>query len=146
MRRLSFFVLLGPALAALTFMVLMFRELAKESPWGLLESVVSIFLVFYLLGVVPMLALAGADELMARKSAGRLVRAVVCAAIAYGIAVVVFYFFTQFFGAQREFDRYVIAVGFFGLIPAAVCAWLSGGPKEARMRVQKLPPNEMNMV
>jgi hypothetical protein len=124
MRRLSFFVLLGPGLAFLTLLAFLLPLLLTRPFAGIFEFLVAAFLMFYVVELFPLLAIAGVDELMARKLMNRVVRAGVCGVLGFGGAVAGFYFVTRW-GAQSEFAEHAAASGLFGAIPAVVCSWLS---------------------
>jgi hypothetical protein len=130
MRRLLIFVLLGPGLLWLAFGLLVIKP-------GDLAYYGQMVIVFYVAGAIPMLALAGVDELLTRTQAHRIVKAVVCAVIGCAFAAGVFYLLARDFRAQWEFVEDIALLGLFGGIPAAVCSWLSNENKTAGLSEEK---------
>jgi len=130
MRRVLIFVLLGPVLLWLAFGLLVFKP-------GDLAYYGQMVIVFYVAGAIPMLALAGVDELLTRRQAHRIVKAVACAVIGCAFAAGVFYLLARDFRAHWEFFEDIALLGLFGGIPAAVCSWLSGNNKTAGLNEEK---------
>ena len=130
MRRLLIFVLLGPVLLWLGFGLLVLKP-------GDLAYYGQMVIVFYIAGTMPMLALAGIDELLTRYQVHRIVKSVVCAMIGCAFAAGVFYLLAREFRAQWEFLEDIALLGLFGGIPAAMCSWLSGENKTAGLNEDK---------
>jgi len=124
MRRVAFFVALGPFLAWLTFWLLQLPEVVTKPLPDNFGFVFAFLLAAYIGGFVPLLAAAGVDEVLARNNVQRLVRAVACGAVGYAGAVAAFYFAAQ--GAPSEFAKYWFTLGLMGAVSASVCSWLSG--------------------
>jgi hypothetical protein len=131
MRRVSVFVLLGPALAWLTAGVLLTPELFARPSLGALGFYAFALVPFYCLGALPLLALAGADELMARYRTHRIARAVLCGCIGAGAVLLIFYPLARHFGAQQDFADNVFRLALLGGIPPAVCCWRAGAGEAA---------------
>ena len=124
MRRLAFFVLLGPPLAWLAFGLLVIPEVVlKLSDLAIYMMAV---VVFYLVGTFPLLALAGIDEAMSRYQVHRIARAAVCAIIGYAVMIAIAYWLALAFGLHEEFATSALWGGPTGAIPAALCSWLAG--------------------
>src|SRR5215213_8689716 len=122
MRRVSFFVLLGPFLSWLIFFAMLLPKLLTGPRFdGGLQFFFAALLVCYVAAVLPLLAIAGIDHLLSRYHW----RFLVCAVVGFGAAYALFYFGAQAAGAQKDFQEYWFFLGLMGGIPAAVCSWLS---------------------
>ena len=122
MRRVSFFVLLGPFLSWLVFIAMLLPKLLTGPRFdGALPFFFIALLICYVAGVLPLLVIAGIDQLLSRYQW----RVLVCAVVGFGAAYTLFYFGTQAVGAPRDFQDYWFFLGLMGGIPAGVCSWLS---------------------
>ena len=131
MRRVSFFVLLGPFLSWLTFFAMLLPKLLTGPRFdGGLQFFFAALLVCYVAGVFPLLVIAGIDHLLSRYHW----RVLVCAVVGFGAAYALFYFGAQAAGAQKDFQEYGLFLGLMGGIPAAVCSWLSGEKQNGRVK------------
>ena len=124
MRRVAFFVVLGPFLAWLTFWLMHVPEVMSRPLPDDFGFVFAFLLAAYIGGVVPLLAVAGLDELMARNNVQRLARATLCGVIGCAAAIAVFYYVAS--GSPSEFAKYWFTLGLMGAVSAGVCSWLSG--------------------
>ena len=123
MRRVAFFVFLGPFLAWLTFWLLHVPEVISRPLPDDFGFVFAFLLAAYIGGVVPLLAIGGFDELMARNNVQRLARAGLCGVIGCAAAIAVFYYVAL--GAPSEFAKYWVTLGLMGAVSATLCSWLS---------------------
>ena len=122
MRRVSFFVLLGPFLSWLIFIAMLLPKLLTGPRFdGALPFFFIALLICYVAGVLPLLVIAGIDHLMSRYQW----RVLVCAVVGFGVACTLFYFGAQAAGVPRDFQEYWFFLGLMGGIPAGVCSWLS---------------------
>jgi hypothetical protein len=129
MRRVSYFVLLGPLLAWLTLAALLLPE-AIGKPFSLDASTVVVsVLASYFVSVGPLLVLAGVEKLLARRALHRIVRIGACAIAGYGIALAIVLYWAPAFGGRRGFAEYTLWFGLLGAVSAAVCSLLSGDKK-----------------
>jgi hypothetical protein len=124
MRRLSFFILLGPFLSWFIFIAMLLPKLLTGPTFdGAFEFFLIALLVCYVPGVLPLLVIAGIDYLLSRYHWA--IGVLVCAVVGFGAAYALFYFGAQAAGAQKDFQEYGFFLGLMGGIPAAVCSWLS---------------------
>ena len=124
MRRVSFFVLLGPFLSWLIFVAMLLPKLLTGPRFdGASEFFLIALLVCYAPGVLPFFVIAGIDHLLSRYH--WTVGVLVCAVAGFGAAYALFYAGAQAAGAQKDFQQYGFFLGLIGGIPAAACSWLS---------------------
>ena len=122
MRRVSFFVLLGPFLSWLIFFAMLLPKLLTGPRFdGGLQFFIAALVVCYVAGVLPLLVIAGIDHLLSRYHW----RVLVCAVVGFGAATTLFYFGAQAAGVPKDFQEYWFFLGLMGGIPAGVCSWLS---------------------
>ena len=122
MRRVSFFVLLGPFLSWLVFFAMLLPKLLTGPKFdGALQFFFVALVVCYVGGVLPLLVIAGLDHLLSRYHW----RVLDCAVVGFGAAYTLFYFGAQAVGAPRDFQEYWFFLGLMGGIAAGVCSWLS---------------------
>jgi hypothetical protein len=129
-RRFATFILLGPFLVWLTFIILQLPDLIRkpDAPWGFFGMVLVIVMM---IGFVPAFLVACADYAMARKRLSRAVRAAACAVLGYPAAVLGFWIATGQVGLRDSILGDVFSAGLFGVIPAAVCSWVAGRGNKA---------------
>jgi hypothetical protein len=121
MKRLAYFVLLGPFLLCVAFMLIVMPDVLRRDG---LSYYWLLIVPAYILGFIPMLALAGLDHLLSKIHL--MMRALACAAVGCVIALVVFYLAADRLGLQeRDFFDRMIQLGLFGAIPVAVCSLLT---------------------
>jgi hypothetical protein len=121
MRRVSFFILLGPFLSWLIFIAMLSPKLLTGPRFdGGLQFFLIALLVCYAPGVLLFLVIAGIDHLLSRYHW----RILVCAVVGFGAAYTLFYIGAQG-GPEKDFQQYWFFLGLMGGIPAAVCSWLS---------------------
>ena len=133
MKRLTNFVLIGPLLIWLTFLALLSPMIAVKGFAGIGEFLLVALLVCYVPGIIPLLVLAGLDELMSHYRINVWLRVLVCSALGFAIAYALFRYALQASGAQRDFEHYGLWLGLLGGIPAAACSWLSSRNKLAAL-------------
>jgi len=133
MKRLMNFVLLGPFLIWLTFLALLSPLIARNGFTGIYEFLLIALLVCYAPGVIPLLGIAGVDELMSRYRANVWLRVLVCGAIGFAAALTLFYYFLHAVGAEKEYERYGLWLGLLGGLPGVLCSWLSSRNKTAAL-------------
>ena len=128
MKRVGYFVLLGPFLSWLVFIAMLSPKLLTGPKFdGALPFFFIALLVCYVPGVLPLLVIAGIDHLLSRYQW----RILVCAVVGFGAAYTLFYFLAQG-GPEKDFRQYWFFLGLMGGIPAAVCSWLSGEKQNER--------------
>ena len=123
MRRVAFFTVLGPILAWLIFWLMHLPDVISRPLPDDFGFVFAFLLAAYIGGFIPLLAVAGLDELMARNNVQRLARAAVCGVIGCAAAIGVFYYVAS--SAPSEFVKYWFTLGLMGAVSAALCSWLS---------------------
>lgn len=133
MKRLTNFVLFGPLLIWMTFLALLSPQIAVKGLTGIYEFLFVALLICYAPGIIPLLALAGLDELMSRYRINVWLRVLVCGAIGFAVAYALLRYTLQAAGAQRDFEHYGLWLGLLGGIPAAACSWLSSRNKLAAL-------------
>jgi hypothetical protein len=127
LRRLSYFILVGPLLSWLIFVAMLSPKLLTGPRFdGGLQFFAVALLVCYVFGALPLLVLAGIDHLLSRYPWRLLVGAI----LGFGAAYTLFYFAAQG-GPEKDFREYWFALGLMGAIPAAVCSWLSRSRRES---------------
>jgi hypothetical protein len=125
MRRFATFVLLGPLLVWLMFFILQVPQLIRVPSADPLPVFAIAIPVAVIVCFVPALILAGADHLMAQKGFSRMIRAAICAVLGYPLAVLGFYVAIEAAHVRSLFIDGLFTAGLFGIVPAAVCAWVS---------------------
>jgi len=133
MKRLTNFVLIGPLLIWLTFLALLSPMIAVKGFAGIGEFLLVALLVCYVPGIIPLLVLAGLDELMSHYRVNVWLRVLVSGALGFAVAYALFRYALQASGAQRDFEHYGLWLGLLGGIPAAACSWLSSRNKLAAL-------------
>jgi hypothetical protein len=134
MKRATNFVLIGPLLIWLTFLALLSPKIAVRGFTGAEEFFLIALLVCYAPGIIPLLAVAGVDELMARYLVNVWLRTLVCAGIGFAVAYALFWYGSEAVGAQRDFAQYGMWTGLLGGVPAAICSWLSSRNKTEELK------------
>jgi hypothetical protein len=119
------FVLLGPLLVWLTLFLSMVPQLIRVPSTDPIPVFVIAIPVSIIVCFVPALILAGVDHLMAQKGLSRMTRAAICTVLGYPVAVLGFYLAIEAAHVRSMFIDDLLVAGLFGIIPAAVCAWLS---------------------
>lgn len=127
-KRYPVFVTLGPLLVWLTVVLHLFLPDVLRTPDG-----ATVFFLFMMLvavaavGFIPALALAAADHVMAaRFGLSRMLRAAICAALAYPLTTFGFWVVFAQLGLLKVFADEIAVAGLYGIVPAAVCSWVAG--------------------
>jgi hypothetical protein len=116
--RLVIFPLLGPLIGSVTFHLLAWAT--ATAPYSLWPNL-SVFLAGYLLGFFPALVTGIFDWFLSTKILGWWrVPATACAGYVLS-ALMVFCWYSPPYIDLRD----VVLIGCFGVLPAAVCSWLS---------------------
>jgi hypothetical protein len=126
MRRFATFVLLGPLLAWLTMFMLLLPKFVNDPDSDAFAFMLTAIVITVVICFIPSAILAGIDHLMAERGTSRAARAILCAVLGYAAAVLAFYMATEKLGVRNWFVDNVFVAGLFGVIPGAVCSWLSG--------------------
>jgi hypothetical protein len=122
--RFATFMLLGPLLAWLSTSVLLLPgPIPPDGAELAFYVVVLLFVVVF--GLTPGAVLAGADQVMVKLGWSRVWRAVACAVLAYPLAALAIWTALRSIGLH-SYANEVPVNALFGVIPAAVCSWLSG--------------------
>lgn len=130
MKRLTNFVLFGPLLIWVTFVAMLLPLIIGPQGFaGLGEFLFIALLICYAPGIIPLLALAGLDEVMSRHRVNVWLRVLICGAIGFAAAFALFYYLLKAAGARQEIELYGLWLGLMGGVPAVVCTWLSGRNK-----------------
>jgi hypothetical protein len=114
-----------PFLVWLTFVMLHVPVLIQRPDRGVVGFFFMVLFFAVILGFVPALALAFADEFVARRGLPRVPRAAVSAVLAYPLATLAWWLAIRNAGMRSLADNLTLA-GLFAMIPAAVCSWLAG--------------------
>lgn len=125
-RRFPIFVLLGPFLVWLTFLLLLVPDLLRKPNGGALAFFGIALLVVAVVGFIPAIVLAWSDHLMAHFGLSRVLRAAICAVLAYPVATLAWWIALGEAGLRSSFADDLYVAGLYGMIPAAVCSWLAG--------------------
>ena len=125
-RRVATFVLLGPFLVWLTIFIQHLPRLVRLPDKGALSFFMVAIIIVVVIGLIPALLLAGADELMARRRLAPGWRAAVCAVLAYPAAMITVTIALRETGLWSSFANEIYFAGLFAVIPAAVCSWFAG--------------------
>ena len=120
MRRFATFILLGPFLAWLTFMILLVPDLIRRPDPPMAAFGIALLGVAAV-GFLPAIGLAWADQQMAHFRLSRVVRAVACAVLAYPAAVLALWIVLGQPGASSSDTAELPVAGLYAMIPAAVC-------------------------
>jgi hypothetical protein len=123
MTRLTYFILLGPFLIWLTFLALLSPLLARNGIAGIGEFLLVALVLCYAPGIIPMLGIAGLDELMSRYRVNVWLRVPVCGAAGFAATFALFYYVDLLVHVQKDYGLWL---GLLGGLPAALCSWLSG--------------------
>ena len=136
-RRVPIFVLLGPFLVWLSFILYLLPDLIRKPPDSGVLGFFGLVLFFVMaLGIVPGIVLAGADHLMAGRGLSRVMRAVVCGALGYSATLLAGWWIGLWNFGLRSIDDNFYAAGLYGVIAAAVFRGSRGG-KPARRRAKR---------
>jgi hypothetical protein len=127
-KRFATFALLGPFLVWLSGFIWEFPEMirmSRDSAEVAFIVVTYLFIFIAVAGFIPGLALAGADQVMAKRRLPRVWRAAACAALAYPAAALAIWIVLAPLGVP-EFKAGLPVSALFGVIPAALCSLLAG--------------------
>ena len=127
MPRVAIFVLLGPFLVWLSFLLYSLAGLIGNVSGPSLGGFFLIVL-FYVMsrGIVPGIVLAVLDQLMADRGLSRVVRAVVCGVLGDPLAIAAGWYIGLNKVGLRSIDDYFYLGCLYAVIPAALCSWLAG--------------------
>ncbi len=127
MPRVAIFVLLGPFLVWLSFLLYSLAGLIGNVSGPSLGGFFLIVLFYVMaLGIVPGIVLAVLDQLMADRGLSRVVRAVVCGVLGYPLAIAAGWYIGLNKVGLRSIDDYFYLGCLYAVIPAALCSWLAG--------------------
>lgn len=133
MRRLTYFVLLGPLLSWLVFLAMLTPKLLTGPRFdGGLQFFFIALLICYVPGAVGFFLMAGIDHLLSRYRR----RWIPCAAIGFAIAFGLFYWLSRG-GPEKDFQDYWIFLGLMGGLPTALCSWLADKTSQRNIRQGK---------
>ncbi len=125
-RRFTIFVLLGPFLIWLQYMILQVPDLIRNPDGAPLGFFGLVLVIVAMLGVVPGFVLGGVDHLMTRRALSRVMRAVVCGVLGYPATLLAGWWIGLWNFGLRSIDDNFFLGGLFGVISAALCSWLAG--------------------
>ena len=125
-RRFTIFVLLGPFLIWLQYMILQVPDLIRNPDGAPLGFFGLVLVIVAMLGVVPGFVLGGVDHLMARRALSRVMRAVVCGVLGYPATLRPAGGSGSGTSACAASTTTFSSAGLFGVISAALCSWLAG--------------------